>query len=420
MRRYTALDGLRGLAALIVVFHHTLLTSPPLAAPYDQPGTPVGGVAGWFTYTPLHLLLDGRAAVLIFFVLSGFVLTLPQLSERRRSWRAYYVRRLLRLYLPVAGAVALSAFWIEAVPRHPQPGASWWMLSRPDVVRPGEVVRDLVLVRGQPGFLNGALWSLKWEVLFSLLLPVFVLGVTRWRRGWLAKLLLVGLLIAAGTKESRWLYYLPMFGIGALMAVERERLSVLSRRLTAGWWAVVATAGLMFLNAAWWSAAGNRAHGLTAAVVDELTVAGAATIVLLFLCCPAAKRIGDSGGVQWLGRRSFSLYLVHEPVVISIAMLLGPANPLLMLAVAVPASLVVAVLFYRYVEAPSHRFARASGAFVERRRPSWPVSVVPAQAVAGAAAPGAWPDAPRAASTPTEPEVSAAPAVSALPADPGV
>jgi peptidoglycan/LPS O-acetylase OafA/YrhL len=44
----------------------------------------------------------------VFFVLSGFVLTLPFLSGRP-IWPAYYARRLIRLFLPVWASILLAA-----------------------------------------------------------------------------------------------------------------------------------------------------------------------------------------------------------------------------------------------------------------------------------------------------------------------
>lgn len=117
MNRLRELDGLRGLAALIVLFYHISLTYPSLAVPYYA--QPVEGpLAFALTYTPLHLLRDGRMAVYIFFVLSGLVLALPVLARGRAyPWLAYYPQRLIRLYLPVWAAVALGVALIALVPR---------------------------------------------------------------------------------------------------------------------------------------------------------------------------------------------------------------------------------------------------------------------------------------------------------------
>src|SRR5205814_1190229 len=102
--RARGLDGLRGLAALVVVVHHCLLTSPTLARAYLPGHRALGPGAAALTYSPLHLFWAGSEAVIVFFVLSGFVLTLA-VSGDRADWLRYYPRRMLRLYVPVVGSV---------------------------------------------------------------------------------------------------------------------------------------------------------------------------------------------------------------------------------------------------------------------------------------------------------------------------
>ncbi len=67
--------------------------------------------------------------------------------------------------------------------------------------------------------------------------------------------------------------------------------------------------------------------------------------------------------MQWLGLRSFSLYLVHLPLVSVTVLLLGGTAPLwAVLLIAVPAALLTTAVFYRVVELPSHRLARRAAA----------------------------------------------------------
>ena len=95
-QRYRQLDSLRGVAALVVVLGHLYLTVND------------DGASGLFR-TPLSPFVTGPAAVVLFFVLSGFVLSLPYASGRGRRYRAYAVGRLCRLYLPLLATVLLSA-----------------------------------------------------------------------------------------------------------------------------------------------------------------------------------------------------------------------------------------------------------------------------------------------------------------------
>jgi peptidoglycan/LPS O-acetylase OafA/YrhL len=71
--------------------------------------------------------------------------------------------------------------------------------------------------------------------------------------------------------------------------------------------------------------------------------------------------------MQWLGSRSFSLYLVHHPIVLAFAYGFHAPSFVMLLALAVPASLLGAELLHRVVERPCHRVARAVGAQVAAR-----------------------------------------------------
>ncbi len=98
--------------------------------------------------------------------------------------------------------------------------------------------------------LNGSLWSLRWEVLFSLSLPVF-LGAALWRANlsWLkAALVLAACLlwpIATGSLYPNATYIL-IFAFGVLMAQDADRLSTLAGQIPrTGWLALVVLAGLL-------------------------------------------------------------------------------------------------------------------------------------------------------------------------------
>src|ERR1039458_10316795 len=98
-QRIRSLDGLRGLAALVVLVHHALLASDSkLAILYSSPShaqMPVEGSLNWLVfYTPLHLFWAGPEFVAVFFVLSGLVLALPVIGKRKLRLAPYYPSRL--------------------------------------------------------------------------------------------------------------------------------------------------------------------------------------------------------------------------------------------------------------------------------------------------------------------------------------
>lgn len=156
------LDVARALAALYVVAHHTIDLAGPLRAIFSF----------------------GQEAVLVFFLLSGFVIFA---NERDRSARprGYYLRRLRRIYPPMVFAMVVSTvLWgLGLIPVSP----SWqsalgtlFALQDIDVLKPGVIVG--------PYLGNSPLWSLSYEIAFYLLFP-FVMIL--WRRSQLATRIVV-------------------------------------------------------------------------------------------------------------------------------------------------------------------------------------------------------------------------------------
>ena len=117
---------------------------------------------------------------------------------------------------------------------------------------------------------------------------------------------------------------------------------------------------LLLLNSYWTFLAVGAPHKDT--IGRPLEVLGACLAVFIVVEWSRARQWAERPSIQWLGTRSFSLYLVHEPIVVSAAFLfLRPTDPLPTLLVGVPLALAVAEVFHRLVEAPSHRLSRRAG-----------------------------------------------------------
>jgi peptidoglycan/LPS O-acetylase OafA/YrhL len=305
--------------------------------------------------------------VLVFFVLSGLVLALPYASVSAGRWRAYYAARLLRLYPPIVVAAVFAFILVRAVPRHPGPASSWWLASHVSPVDLPELLHNALIVRGTT-WMNSALWSLRWEVYFSLMLPLFVLVLGRFRPAPVARAAVLLAMIAYGTRRGHSsLVYLPIFGLGVVMAQQIGRLDAIGARWTAMRRETqrdIVIGTLLLLVSRWWLAVLPDVllsrFPLRSEVGIVLTVVGACLLVWLFGCTPAARSLAERSVCRWLGKRSFSLYLVHEPIVVTVAYLFhGTTDALLVLAVSLPLSLLAAELFGRLVEVPSQRLARS-------------------------------------------------------------
>jgi peptidoglycan/LPS O-acetylase OafA/YrhL len=343
-RRLDTLDSLRGLAATTVVASHLLHVRPAFGTrPWHGP------VLSWewaLKATPLSVLVDGHAAVLVFFVLSGLVLSGQLLSPTPPAYGAFALKRLLRLYPPYAaallGSAALQA-WLGASAPH---GPSLWLADNWTDRFSIAAVADYGLMLGDRLALDNPVWSLDYEMRISLLLPLLLLPVRRWRPA--APLLAAGLLaagwlmLACGAPRGvgASVLYAGMFLVGTAMAGQVSRL----RAVHSGWPALTMLAGAWAVLFLVWR--------------EALEAVGAAMLVASVLMPGAPAALCETPVARFLGQISFSLYLVHVPVLMAVLAVLGTAPFWCIAVVFVPASLGVALVFHQLIERPSHALSR--------------------------------------------------------------
>ncbi|WP_248406531.1 acyltransferase family protein [Actinomyces oris] len=416
--RLIELDGLRGLAAVVVLIHHALETVPALAEVGARPGTvPTGTFNRILTQSPLHLLWAGHEAVLIFFVLSGVALTYPvarrHAQGRRFDWVDYAPRRFVRLWLPAAASTTFAVIAMLLVPRSEDPALGHWMtVTHPVGLGARQMLMEYLLIP-KHAYRNTVLWSLHAEAIFSFVLPLMILGVAlcaRWRFSWLPVVAALAVPVITASPGSG--SYLPVFTIGAVMGWAWGHNPAPVPERPRPWATAQALVCLLLITLAWWP--GMESH-TAQRLANAVTLAAAAYLVYLVVRAGALRGLLRSRTVQYLGLMSFSLYLVHEPVVVSLRLLthsispwwvlillspvalLGlhlveglaivpqgllaqPMSPWWVLILAPVVSAPLTWLFQRYIEAPSHRLARRTGALAsarfaqwsERRRPTRP------------------------------------------------
>ncbi|WEG10475.1 acyltransferase [Microbacterium horticulturae] len=352
--RLSSLDGLRGAAALIVVVHHCFLVSPAFAAAYYGGETGDSPLRLALIYSPLHLLWGGAEAVVVFFVLSGFVLA-RGIRSSSFDWFAYFPSRVLRLYVPVAGAVVLG-FVLLLVPHAGGPDSPWLQRDASDYDL-GSMLQDLTLVGGTSGVVS-PLWSLRWEVIFSLLLPVIAYAA-RVIPAWLFGVLCIVLSAVGAGQESAAMQYLPIFGVGVALEGEWGRIERLIGGLSR-WGRTVLWGGMLplavVLLSMRWLLPPSLDHSVLVAAAQAPIVLGAALLVVMAAQWAPLSSLLSWRPIGWLGTISFSLYLVHEPFVLLMASATGASRWTLLTAV--PLALVAAWLFWRVVERPAHKLSR--------------------------------------------------------------
>jgi peptidoglycan/LPS O-acetylase OafA/YrhL len=291
---------------------------------------------------------------------------LPLLAKGARAWFGFFCSRLIRLYVPVWAALVFAGILIAVTP-HPASAVtagSWVERTNGTKASLGLLFSEAGLVRKSFSS-DSVLWSLTWEVIFSLALPLFVLLALLLRRFWLpAAAVCLALTFVGKVMNIDALLYLPVFFLGTLIAVNLEALrSWAGRRRSSraglGW--LVFSISLLSIVTSWMLRPVIPAGTLVSDALGCLTPIGAAGLVL---CAIAFRpvRVGLSARVpRWLGRVSFSLYLTHLPILVALVYLFGDRNWEYVAVVGIPISLLVAYLFDRFVEAPSHRLSRRIG-----------------------------------------------------------
>jgi peptidoglycan/LPS O-acetylase OafA/YrhL len=366
-----ALIGLRGVAAMAVVISHILNTAPALVHPR------LWSVAWWFSYTPINLFWDGDESVLLFFVLSGFVLARPfTRQDQRRSYLAYYPQRVLRLYVPLWGGLLVTFLFTLLESRHSIPGATAWTNNNSNFHV--SALQDAILPRVGTTF-DGPLWSLRWELLFSLCLPLYIFlgrSFKRWGAVKVAAVLVVILLAGADVKAasvqiSDAILYMPMFGVGVIMAFyEKELMSWFATFMRRSVWNRVGLIVVAIVTGDMTSEISpikRTLPGLLVTTAHGLGVLGAVLIILMVISWKPYSNVLETRPISWLGTRSYSLYLIHDAILITIAIWLGGhPNPVLMLVLVTPSCLVAVAIFYRLVERPSHKLSTNTGKAVQR------------------------------------------------------
>ena len=362
--RLRTIDGLRGVAALSVLAYHAWLYSLPRVTASTRETT-FDAVA--------HEL---RLGLVLFFVLSGYLLYGPwaraALEGRPRPRLVpYALRRAARIlpayYVALAGAMVLVWWGAEGTPgvRLP-PAEDLWLFALL-----GQNFKESTLLQLDP-----PMWTLTVEASYYVVLPF--LGAAayalRGHGGRAAQCVVPLLLLASGVAWNWWISdrdlpltvtkvlpaMAPYFAVGMLAAVAHHLPRAGGARVVLAGGAVLVVA-----DAVWhWHGATEGSAAMELRIWRDLPAAVGFALIVLAATGPDAARVRV---VRWLGSRplervgvwSYGLYLWHVPVLVWLrARGLLPSDAVLALAVALPPSLALAALSWRYVEEPAISWSR--------------------------------------------------------------
>jgi peptidoglycan/LPS O-acetylase OafA/YrhL len=314
--RIDKLDAVRFVAAFWVALSHGAF---PVQAVFQEPFLHrlVGAIYSSF---------DGVAAVMVFFIVSGFCIHLPYVGARELPLTKFIIRRYIRIGIPLAAILTIMQFL------------------------------------GGAASVNGhaVLWSIYAELIYYTIYPaLFMMSKSL---GWSLIIALFAVISAVMTLTHlsndfpwqfgslTWLWGLPIWVSGCLLAEKFRTGSLLDVYGNLWLWRITAWA----LGAA-----------ATLGVFHTSVKIGYPVSMLLFtifaffwLSLELQTPVSSWRLLESFGRASYSLYLVHNVVLglIRDHLELSPSAA----AVVFPgvAITLITYLFYKLIEAPSHLFAR--------------------------------------------------------------
>ena len=345
--RYEELDSLRGLAALAVMAHHFLFIFP-FIHPYQNIHHPFLQV---ITFSPLHLFWTGYESVLLFFVLSGFVLSLPFNGGRAPTYRSFIIKRIFRIYFPYLAAILLAVGLMTLFSRGGIEGLSSWFNSTWLAFDLRSFLKHLSLIAlpfNEAGRYDPVVWSLAIEMQISILFPFLFLAVFffGWKRALAGAALLAWLSYTTGRLPL--LRYVPAFIAGVLLARAREELISAYRKFTTSqriFWFVSA----IVCYCVQWNAYSEEPQRQY--LNDCLITLGASMFIVTALGSAKASRALLLGPLVFVGKISYSIYLYHAIVLFTLVNLLYGRIPIgFILGLSVVVTFAVSSLSYFCIE----------------------------------------------------------------------
>jgi peptidoglycan/LPS O-acetylase OafA/YrhL len=355
--RYHELDSLRGIAAMLVFLFHMLMVLPTTLKE--------GVLWKLINLGPLHFLLKGDKQVIFFFILSGFVLSLPFFGEKKISYTSFIIRRILRLYIPYGVAITFSILLCI-------------IFSKGGIVSLGELFNkvwvsptNLKLLINHIMFIgnydvyayNVVIWSLIHELRISFIFPLLIVLAIRYN--WKVNVAL-GLGLAtfgAGIHFIiqdpfqpfyKTLFYIVMFIIGILISKYKDSLIDFYGSLAGNHKIVLLASGFLIYNYS--DFIGNPL------LVDWFTTLGISILFVILLASSSSSsssRILMWSPFSYLGKISYGVYLYHFPILLTLIYLLYGIFPLfIIMCLSVILTLIISSITWHLIERPSIIFAK--------------------------------------------------------------
>jgi peptidoglycan/LPS O-acetylase OafA/YrhL len=326
------LQSLRGIAAVVVLLHH---------------GAFLFHTSGTFRFAT-EATFNAHAAVMIFFVLSGYVLTRSLIGSHFGAMAIgrFYLRRAFRIYPAIIAVSLISAVYLLTLYRYiPTLDVSEWYKTNYRSGFPGPIGVGLSLLAVRDEMIP-PLWTIRIEIMASVAMPLLAYII---KRGFGLPLIAATTVLLFAAPDSSWMY-LVSFALGGYLAHLGPRINKYANLPL-----LVAAALFMYfirlVNPGW------RFELDDAALLPTLLESASAAIVVASIVALDISFL-RARALVWLGDISFSVYLVHFVILSIWAKWIGRSgldvdvNALLLMAATLLTTLPVAHFLYKFVELP--------------------------------------------------------------------
>lgn len=375
--RLAYLEGIRGIAAFVVLItHFKNIVAIDLEARTQLffAGLVHNDFLARCLNTLIVFVLDGKLAVFIFWFMSGYVISIRLFGPGGMDYlKAAALKRYFRLAIPVLASVLFAYILMKAhlmynVQLADRSGPEFHTMKGVFNFEPGlaeafkNALFDSFFQFHYRGSYNPILWTMSPE-LYGSFICFGLFWIFRTRPG--RYLVFIGMMIAA-----LWsgLFWMVTFLLGYMLSDIAHSENPFRERVEAIFGKLFSNSVLIFF----WALVLIIINGIFltyyAGYAKVLVSTGLVTLVMY---SDGLKHFFSRGLLRWLGKISFSLYLVHLPLIYSLSCYLYMTLPLgftgnilVSGSVTILAALLLSMLFTRFIDRPAIRFSDAWAIYV--------------------------------------------------------
>lgn len=342
--RYKSLDGLRGISAVIVLIHHCLIINPFFLKVHFHD---INQDNNTLILKVFHFFWAGHEAVLLFFILSGFVLY--NVVENIKDYKGYFFNRFIRIYVPYIIIILISttlyiAFYNADLISNENKFSEWFNSMWPIPIDYLSIFSAIFMIGYNTHSINTVTWSLVHEFRISLFIPIIVwwlmknqkksdlflivlsLFIFNFLNVFVISLIFEGYFYAVMMNINDTIYYIIFFVIGIFLSIKKKEVIKKFRKINLKISYLLLISGIFFILSEWFLDGITKGKYSTNIFVNKITTFsvdmsisfGIIIVFCLAISCKPIMNFLECKIFIFLGKISYSLYLIHPIVILSL------------------------------------------------------------------------------------------------------